>query len=338
MDPMGAAVAHNDAGPAMVSVVIIFLNAAKFIEAAIESVFAQTYPHWELKLVDDGSSDRSTEIAKRYAARWPAKVAYLDHPGHRNRGMSASRNLGIRNSRGEFVAFLDADDVWLPGKLTRQVEIFDCYPQAAMCYGPGEWWYSWAGKDCDDKDFVQQLEVEADALIAPPNLLTLFLRNESAVPSPSGIIVRRGALERIRGFEEELCNAVRGLYDDQAMYAKLCLEEPVFVSREPLYRYRQHPEACCAIMGQPENYAAARLLFLDWLAANPPMQRQADRELSKGFRRQLWISRHRRLTRLCKTARAQFGRAQYLLKRLARAVTPTPIYTWARCHWRSFPR
>ncbi len=94
-----------------VSVVTIFLNAEKFIYEAIESVFAQTYADWELLLVDDGSTDASTEVAYRWAGRYPNRVRYLEHDRHQNRGMSASRNLGAGNARGEYVAFLDGDYV-----------------------------------------------------------------------------------------------------------------------------------------------------------------------------------------------------------------------------------
>ena len=101
----------------LVSAVVIFLDAEEFIEEAIESVFAQTYDRWELILVDDGSTDRSTEIARSYAERHPDRVSYVTHPGRVNRGMSASRNRGVEVSSGELIAFLDADDVWLPAKL-----------------------------------------------------------------------------------------------------------------------------------------------------------------------------------------------------------------------------
>src|SRR5216684_3354263 len=98
----------------LTSVIMIFLNAEKFIQEAIESVFAQGYDSWELLLVDDGSTDSSTVLALRYAEQYPVKVRYIEHEGHQNRGMSASRNLGIRHAQGEYLAFLDADDVWLP--------------------------------------------------------------------------------------------------------------------------------------------------------------------------------------------------------------------------------
>jgi hypothetical protein len=87
----------------LVSAIIIFLNAEKFIREAIESVFAQTYDNWELLLVDDGSTDASTEIAHRYAEQYAGKVRYLEHEDHQNLGMSASRNLGINNAKGKYI-------------------------------------------------------------------------------------------------------------------------------------------------------------------------------------------------------------------------------------------
>src|SRR5687767_202156 len=116
----------------LVSTVMIFFNEEKFLPEAIESVFAQTYDNWELLLVDDGSTDGSTQIALRHAEQCPEKVRYLQHGEHRNRGASAARNLGISNAKGEFIALLDADDVWLPHKLDQQVEILTSQPEAAM--------------------------------------------------------------------------------------------------------------------------------------------------------------------------------------------------------------
>src|SRR5215217_4669680 len=127
----------------LVSVVIIFLNAEKFIEEAIESVFAQTYDNWELLLVDDGSSDDSSQIDLRYAERYPEKVRYLEHPAHQNRGMSASRNLGIRHAKGEYISFLDADDVWFAHTLEQQLAVLSSHPEAGMVYGSSLYWFGW---------------------------------------------------------------------------------------------------------------------------------------------------------------------------------------------------
>src|SRR6266699_1417076 len=107
----------------MVSVIISFLNAEKFLEEAIDSVFRQTWGGWELLLVDDGSSDASTGIALRCARENERKVRYLEHARHQNLGQAASRNVAISHSAGELIAILDSDDVWLPCKLEQQVAL-----------------------------------------------------------------------------------------------------------------------------------------------------------------------------------------------------------------------
>jgi len=151
----------------LVSTVIIFLNAERYIEEAIESVFAQTYDNWELLLADDGSTDGSSAIAHRYAERYPERVRYVEHPGHENRGMSATRNLGFRNARGEYLALLDADDVWLAHKLEQQVAILNAQPNAGMVYAPTQYWYSWADhSESAPADYVPDLGVAPNSIAA----------------------------------------------------------------------------------------------------------------------------------------------------------------------------
>lgn len=126
-----------------VSVIVIFYNAQQFLGEAVASIFQQTYKNWELILVDDGSTDRSTTIAQAYAHQFPKKIRYLDHKSHQNQGMSMSRNLGIRHANGDLIGFLDADDVWLPYKLEQQIELLNHHPEAGMIYGRLLFWYSW---------------------------------------------------------------------------------------------------------------------------------------------------------------------------------------------------
>src|SRR5438128_4158872 len=166
-----------------VSVVVIYRDAESFLDEAIASVFAQTFADWELLLIDDGSVDGGPFLAANWASQHPQRVHCLAHPGRVNRGMSASRNLGVRHARGEYVALLDADDVWLPDKLTEQVAQLEAWPDAAMVYGPTEWWYSWTGLAADaDRDYVSPLGVPADTLLEPPTLLIHLLRNQDRSP------------------------------------------------------------------------------------------------------------------------------------------------------------
>ena len=132
-----------------VSIVTPFLNPGRFLQECIESVVAQTYGEWELLLVDDGSNDGSLAIAQQYAVRYPGNVRCFTHEGGRHRGASASRNLGIHHARGEYLAFLDADDVYLPRKLEEQLPLLDAHPRAAMMYAATEYWHSWSGRPED---------------------------------------------------------------------------------------------------------------------------------------------------------------------------------------------
>jgi glycosyltransferase involved in cell wall biosynthesis/SAM-dependent methyltransferase len=247
----------------LVSVVTIFLNGERFIQEAIESVLAQGYASWELLLVDDGSSDGSTGIARRYAGEHPGRIRYLEHDNHVNRGMSASRNLGIRNARGEYLALLDSDDVWLPQKLERQVAILERHPSAIMVYGATQYWHGWTGQpEAVAQDHIPDLGVLADRLYEPPSLTTaLYPLGTGTAPCPSDLLLRRAAVELTGGFEE----CFTGLYEDQAFLAKVYLSGPVFVSSECWDRYRIHPESCMSSMRRTGDYSAVRQFFLHWL-------------------------------------------------------------------------
>src|ERR1700719_2128399 len=130
----------------LVSVVICFLNAQRFMREAIESVFQQSFEDWELLLVDDGSSDASSEIALQCAKDYPQTVRYFQHKDHKNLGLPASRNVAIANAHGEYIAVLDADDLWLPNKLEQQLGILFEYPDAGMVFGSSLYWRSWTSK------------------------------------------------------------------------------------------------------------------------------------------------------------------------------------------------
>jgi glycosyltransferase involved in cell wall biosynthesis len=307
----------------LVSGIIIFLNAEKFIEEAIESVFAQTYDNWELLLVDDGSTDKSTKIALRYAEQHPGKVRYLEHGGHQNRGMSASRNLGISNAKGEYIAFLDADDIWLPPKLERQVAILEAQPEAAMVYGSTQMWYSWTGNPEDiQRDRGRKLGVQSNILVKPPRLLTLFLRRDAETPATCGIMVRREVCKDIGGFEETFS----GMYEDQAFFAKVCLKVPVFVEGGCWDRYRQHPNSCCYVAMEAGEYDLklphpAHLIFLNWIAEYLSQQEVKDTEVWKALQKAIWPYSHPILYSLL--------RSKHLVKLMQR-ILPVPVRRWLR--------
>jgi len=263
-----------------VSAVIVFLDEERFLGEAIESVLDQTFARWELLLVDDGSTDGSSEVARGYAARHPGRIRYVEHEEHRNLGMSASRNRAIQEARGEYVAWLDGDDVWLPPKLERHVALLDAHPRAAMVYGPLHVWYGWTG-DPDDRarDFLQPLGFSAETLIEPPELLLAFLEND--LHTPGGETVRRSVLEEVDGFDPTF----RGMYEDGVVHAKICLDHPVYVTGECSYRYRQHPGSCCSRAIAEGTDREARRAYLAWVADHLERVRRSDGPVARKVRR-----------------------------------------------------
>jgi glycosyltransferase involved in cell wall biosynthesis len=245
-----------------VSVVVIFKDADDFLEEAIGSVLAQTFTAWELLLVDDGSTDASTAIAKRHAQQAPDRISYLEHPRHSNRGMSATRNLGIARARGEFLIFLDADDVLVPTALEEQAAVLRTHPRVGMVYGPLEYWYGWTGRPEDAaRDFVHPVGVRTERIYEPPSLIALFIQNIAF--APSGMLLRRALVERVGGYEESF----RDLYEDQVFAAKVCRTTPVYISGRCSYRYRQHENSCCLKAEREGRLGASREPFLRWLLA-----------------------------------------------------------------------
>ncbi len=102
----------------LVSIITPIYNAAKFIDATVRSVLAQTYKNWELLVADDGSTDNSRDIVEQYARRdLRIRLLRLD----KNQGVAAARNAAIRAARGRYIAFLDSDDLWHPQKLEKHI-------------------------------------------------------------------------------------------------------------------------------------------------------------------------------------------------------------------------
>lgn len=319
-------------GKPLVSVVLIFFNEEKFIAEAIESVLTQTFESWELLLVNDGSSDRSSEIAQSYVRHWD-RIHYLEHQGGQNLGMSASRNLGIQGARGKYLAFIDGDDVWLPEKLQQQVELIESQPDAAMVCGRTQWWYSWTGKKADRQhDFIQELNLPLNTLIQPPKLLLSFLQNEWA--SLHDILVRREAVVSVGGYEDFF----RGMYEDQVFHAKLCLNFPAYVADCCWCRYRQHNEACTfQTHDTKKGYFKARKAFLTWLENY--LNRQAKntevyQEVYQIVRQELWHYRYPLLSRTIN----RLHRLKKDLKYLLKPIVPKSLATWLKTQWLYNPR
>jgi glycosyltransferase involved in cell wall biosynthesis len=305
-------------GNPRVSVIISFLNAERFMAETIESVFAQTFREWELLLVDDGSTDSSTAMAREYSARHPDFVRYIEHPRHQHRGLVASRKIGMDAARGAFIANLDADDVWLPRKLEQQVAILDAHGTAAMVFGATRFWRSWTNCPAGSQpDSMLTPRVPGNQVYEPPTLLKPFLRNEAAEASLSNCMFRKEVISLAGGFDEAF-TAVSEMYEDQAFLAKVYLHLPVFVSDECWDLYRQHPDSLCARVTRAGAHPAATIFYLKWVESYLAAQGALDAETRDIIRGRLWPLQYPSLSQVPQVGALFVGK----LKRLGARLFP----------------
>lgn len=114
-----------------VSIIIPVFNSEKFIQKTIESVIAQTYSDWEIIAINDGSTDKSLEILNKYKQELPSKIHVINQ---KNSGPSSTRNKGITEAKGKYIAFLDSDDLWMLNKLEKQVEFLESDKEIGLLF------------------------------------------------------------------------------------------------------------------------------------------------------------------------------------------------------------
>ncbi|HZF64957.1 MAG TPA: phosphotransferase [Chitinophagaceae bacterium] len=243
----------------LVSCIIVLSNSAEHIEEAVDSILAQTYENWELLLVDDGSAIGS-ELAGKYAHQHVGKINHIpaDNATH-NR--NALRNLGIKQSKGQFIGFLDPDDVWMPLKIEQQLSILDKFPKADMVYGAVQMWYSWTGNSEDGHlDYFRELGVAPNTMVEPPTLFLYLLPDQFQTGTISDALIRKTALDKLGIFHE----AIQTIYDEQAFFAKLQLSSFVIVS-DACWSKRRSYRKIDGALTEKEPSDSARLAFLNGL-------------------------------------------------------------------------
>jgi glycosyltransferase involved in cell wall biosynthesis len=241
--------------PGLVSVIVPCYNRADIVRETLDSVLAQTYRTVEIIVIDDGSTDNTREVVSSYADR---RVRYFYKA---NGGLSAARNSGLDAARGEFIAFLDSDDVWHPWKIAAQMEIFARYPDVGLIWSDMSA-FAVTGAVITERHLrryysaygVVNLESRhspagsLSGLIgdAPKHLATcpfyicdvfeeMFSGN---LVHPSTAIVRRERLQKSGPFEPEVTGFGA---EDYHFYFRICSHGPVAFLDAPTTLYRIHP-------------------------------------------------------------------------------------------------
>ena len=200
----------------LVSIIIPCYNQGRFLSEAIESVLRQTYPHFEIIVVDDGSTDDTSEVAARYP--------HVRCIRQKNQGQAAARNTGLRESSGSYLVFLDSDDRLLPHALEVGLQCLNDHPECAFVYG-------------------QRQVIAFDESTMPPSqspaeqdqYLALLKRNH--IDMPAMVMHRRATFDSIGGFNTSL--RVKGS-EDYDLYLRIARSFPVCCHDKVVAEYRKH--------------------------------------------------------------------------------------------------
>jgi len=205
----------------VVSIVVPCFNTSPFLGEAVASALKQSFADFELLIIDDGSTDSTREIASSFLDDSRVRYHYQE-----NQGLSAARNKGIELSRGEFVALLDADDIWVPEKLQRQVSVFRDLPSCGLVFS------DFATFDERGIIAAQKNLVVLDRLNMP-GFSHLFSRNNFIYPST--VLLRRALLEQVGGFDTSLKSA-----EDYDMWLRVARVSRLAGVPAKLVEIRQH--------------------------------------------------------------------------------------------------
>jgi len=204
-----------------VSVIIPTYNCARYLPEAIDSVLAQTYRDFEIIVVDDGSTDDTPDVLARYGEA----ILVIRQP---NQGRGAARNAGILAARGQYIAFLDADDLWLPRKLEKQMALFEERSEIGWVYS--DYRYFGDTSTGDDSFFGRH------SLRPPPEGWILVKLLAGCITSTITVMARAACFRQVGLFDPSLVRA-----QDYDMWIRLACRSEVGCVDNVLALYRQHP-------------------------------------------------------------------------------------------------
>lgn len=202
-----------------ISVIIPVYNAMTYLPETLESVFKQTFSDFEILIINDGSSDNVVEWVSQIT---DSRVKLISQA---NQGVSAARNTGINNSQGEYIAFLDADDLWKPTKLEKQVNRLEANPTVGLAYT----WTAFIDQ------FSQPVGVSLISHIEGNVWEKIVVRD--MISTGSSTMIRAECFDKVGLFDSDL-----SIGEDRDMWTRIASCYPFAVIKEPLTLYRRHPQ------------------------------------------------------------------------------------------------
>jgi len=258
------------------SVIMPVYNGEAFLAEAIRSVLGQTFSGWELIIIDDGSQDNSYEKALVFSKE-DDRIRVLQHTGGANKGVSASRNLGIKHAQGKWIALLDADDRWFPEKLEVQAEILKNNREIAMLYSRGERFF----EDYSGPQKNKQYGSGISGLLKEP-----FLKTLAGFETPtSSVVLNKPLFVKTGGFDESMDYS-----EDTLLFHKMLLAGDLYFIDRPLVEARHHDASAKQTVTNKRMIKARLTVYLKLLEFDPakPYRKQISFQAATTGMERVW--------------------------------------------------
>ncbi len=203
----------------LVSIILPTYNCAAFLPHSIGTILSQTYNSYEIIVIDDGSTDNTKEVLYPFMQR----IKYIR--SEQNKGLPTARNIGIRPAQGKYIAFIDADDLWLPEKLQTDIEYFETHPEVSMVYS----------KHINIDEKGDDLDGNTKRQLPSGNIFTQLFSVQNFIIT-SSVVVRKEVFETTGLFDEQLFNC-----QDWDMWLRIAFHFKVAGIDKPLVKYRHNP-------------------------------------------------------------------------------------------------
>lgn len=244
----------------MVSIIIPCYNSGKYLAECLESVLFQDFTDFELLIVNDCSVDNTLQIANKYATI-DKRIIITSTSDTQSMGASYARNKGFEISTGEYIVFLDSDDIWLPTSLRRLVNLIEEHNEVGWVIGNciyfKDYRYNIDSYQYSKFDFEEGVYEKYD-------LILKFISNFNQTPSQGAAIIKREVIDTINGWENEF----KMNYTDQAFYSKIVCETRTFVTYEYFLLYRNHEESASLTAIKSGAFKKNEKIFFQWLNRN----------------------------------------------------------------------
>ena len=280
-----------------VSIIIPTYNCARYLGRAIDSAISQTYKDYEIVVVDDGSTDDTKDVAMQYGR----KVTYLYQ---QNQGLSAARNYAVSNASGELLAYLDADDMWYPDKLERQVAFLDAHQECGMVHSEMS--------VINEQDEILHVRFYEETKRSVPQgycVQQLLMRCHI---QPLTVVERRSSFDRVGVFDDRLLVA-----QDYLHWIMIAAEgEAIGYLAEPLGKYRWRTGS---LIGNHPRLLEDYVRIFDILLHEKPIASRHGDECADILRARLYLVQRE----LAYLDRIQ-GRSELAKRRLANLIKESP--------------